>query len=89
MLKARYTVRALGDATVGVNRAAEGDANPLNDRVIDVPAAHDRFDQTADGIDRNGGVRAVTDSVGTIDNPTFRVREHDAMTTATDFDGDG
>jgi hypothetical protein len=89
MLEARDAVRALRDAAVGIDRATEGNADPLDNRVIHVAPAHDRLDQTADRVDRHGRVRPVANRVGAVDNPAIGVREHDAMSPAANLDADG
>jgi hypothetical protein len=82
-------VRALCDATIRVDGSAESDANSLDDGIVDVATAHDRFDEPANGIDRHRRVRAVTNGVGAVDYPTIRVGERNTMAPTADFNGDG
>jgi hypothetical protein len=89
VFEARHTVRALRDATICVDRPAKGDADSLDDRVVDIATAHTRLDQPANRIDGDGRVGAVANCVGAIDHPPIRVGERDTMPPTAYFDGDG
>jgi hypothetical protein len=89
LFEAWNAVRTLRDAPVNIDRPTEGHADTLNDRIVDMAAAHDRFDQTADRVDGDSRVGTVADRMGAVNDPAVAAREHDTMTTTTDFDGDG
>ena len=81
-------MRTLRDAAVGINRTTKGDTDALNDRVVNKPANHDRFDQAANGVNGHRSVRSMANRVCAVDDSSVAIRERDTMTSPANFDGD-